>query len=235
MISQEKAFNTVYDHLEPSQSGCNFYGIITQWQYDAMQRPVQITFPNGSVQQMGYNKAGLPETVSLDQNDYITNIDYNEQGQRTNVYFGNGSKTRFDYDSKNFRLIRLLTTRNTGQDILQDLNYTYDAVGNIVEIVDNAQQNHYFSNAVIEPRGKYEYDALYRLTKATGRELNSLQMPGHDDFVNTIALPNTGSGAMQSYVQLFSYDKLGNLQFLTSSLTLLLQGEGNDEACIFGQ
>ena len=30
-----------------------------------------------------------------------------------------------------FRITRILTTRNSGQDILQDLNYIYDAVGNI--------------------------------------------------------------------------------------------------------
>jgi hypothetical protein len=76
----------------------------------------------------------------------------------------------------------MLTTRNTGQDILQDLNYTYDPVGNITEQVDNAhsmrfifsknvnrinpdgevywEQIHYFSNSVIEPRGMYE--AIYQ-------------------------------------------------------------------------
>ncbi|MEA3446458.1 MAG: hypothetical protein U9R19_17220, partial [Bacteroidota bacterium] len=80
--------------------------------------------------------------------DFVTDIDYNEKGQRTEIYYENGSKTAYTYDVESFRLTRLLTTRNTGQDILQDINYTYDAVGNIVEIEDDAQQTYYYSNTV---------------------------------------------------------------------------------------
>ena len=78
---------------------------------------------------------------------------YNEKGQRLNIYYGNNTKTRYYYNPLNFRLIRILTTRNNGQDILQDLNYTFDAVGNIVEIRDDAQQTHYFGS-VRESGGK---------------------------------------------------------------------------------
>ena len=91
------------------------------------------------------------------------------------------------------------------------IHYTHDPVGNIVEIVDNAQQNHYFSNSVIEPRAMYKYDALYRLTEATGRELASLQLPTHSDFANNIPVPNMGNNAMQNYTQQFTYDELGNI------------------------
>ena len=70
------------------------------------------------------------------------------------------SKTKYACGDGNFRLTSLLTTHNIGQHILQEVNYTYDAVGNIVEITDNAQQTHYFNNAVIEPRQKFWYDAL---------------------------------------------------------------------------
>ena len=126
-------------------------------------------------------------------------------------------KTRYVYDANTFRLTRLLTTRNTGQDILQDLNYTFDAVGNIVEQTDNAQQTFYYSNTVIEPKGQYEYDALYRLIKATGRELTSLAMPAADDFANSIGLPNTATNAMQNYTQTYAYDELGNMQTVKSA------------------
>jgi YD repeat-containing protein len=146
----------------------------TSWSYNALNQPLLMTLPDGSSQQNTYNKAGLLETVSSNGQAYVTNINYNEKGQRSDIHYGNGSKTRYEYDKNTFRLIRLLTTRNNGNDILQDIHYTHDPVGNIVEIVDNAQQNHYFSNSVIEPRAMYKYDALYRLTEATGRELASL-------------------------------------------------------------
>ncbi|MFA6401120.1 MAG: RHS repeat-associated core domain-containing protein [Salinivirgaceae bacterium] len=147
---------------------------------------------------------------------YVSNINYNEKGQRIAIYYGNNSKTKYEYNPLTFRLTRLLTTRNTGQDILQDLNYTYDPVGNITQQVDNAQQIHYFSNSVIEPKGMYKYDALYRLIEAKGRELTSLQLPTHDDFANNIPVPNTASNAMQNYTQQYSYDELGNINQMKS-------------------
>ena len=94
---------------------------------------------------------------------------------------------------------------------MQDLNYTYDPEGNITEMEDNAQQSFYFSNSVIAPKGKYYYDALYRLTKATGRELSGLSMPAESDFVNNIPVPNTASNATQNYTHQYTYDELGNI------------------------
>jgi RHS repeat-associated protein len=183
----------------------------TEFTYDALNRPVTQSLPDTSTQTNTYNQAGLLETVAKDTVLYVTNINYNEKGQRTDIYYGNGSKTKYEYDTQTFRLKRLLTTRNNGIDILQDISYIYDPVGNIVEMNDLAQQTHYFSNSVIEPKGQYEYDALYRLTKATGRELTSLQLPTHTDFANNIAMPNTASNAMQNYIQTYQYDELGNI------------------------
>jgi YD repeat-containing protein len=139
--------------------------------YDAMNRLIQHTKPDSTVETYTFNKAGLLETISANirgntnSTNFITNINYNEKGQRSDVYFGNNSKTGFSYDSMTFRLTRLLTTRNTGVDILQDINYTYDPEGNIVQHTDNAQQTFYFSNTVIAPTGKYYYDALYGPSK----------------------------------------------------------------------
>ena len=69
---------------------------------------------------------------------------------------------------------------------------------------------------MVSPTGLYEYDALYRLIKAQGRELTNLTMASESDFVNTLSVPNAGSNAMQNYTQMFSYDELGNLQTMQS-------------------
>ncbi|NPD85168.1 hypothetical protein HNS38_10380 [Lentimicrobium sp. L6] len=185
-------------------------------------RPMQITKPDATVESYTYNKAGLLETVHAQVKGTtsvlaVTNINYNEKGQRTEIYYGNGSKTKYEYDKETFRLNRLLTTRNTGIDILQDINYTYDPVGNITQITDNAQQTHYYNNSVIAPTGAYTYDALYRLKTATGRELTSLQMPSNTDLVDNIALPNTASNAMQNFTQQYEYDELGNMMEMKSN------------------
>ena len=107
---------------------------------------------------------------------------------------------------------------------MQDLFYTYDPVGNITEIRDDAQQTVYFDNAVVEPQGNYEYDPLYRLTKATGREHIGQQennQPHHrpdlkpyydfnDITRRNLAHPHDGQ-KMQTYTQLYKYDEVGNI------------------------
>ena len=44
---------------------------------------------------------------------FVTNIDYNEKGQRARIDYGNGSSTVYKYDPDTFRLIGLVTARNT--------------------------------------------------------------------------------------------------------------------------
>ncbi|MBN2777896.1 MAG: RHS repeat-associated core domain-containing protein [Bacteroidales bacterium] len=181
-----------------------------------MNRPVIITQPNNHAVVNKYNKGGLLEQVKEGTTSYISNIDYNARGQRTKVVYGNSSETTYTYDDENFRLTRLLTTKSTGSVILQDLNYTYDSVGNVIEVEDDAQQTIYFNNTVIDPISTFEYDALYRLIEATGRELTSLQLPSNTDFVNNIPVPNTGTNAMQTYTQQYAYDEIGNITQMKS-------------------
>jgi hypothetical protein len=79
------------------------------------------------------------------------------------------STTKYTYDDKTFRLTRLWTFRNGGTENLQDLNYMYDPVGNITQIIDNAQQDVFFNGQHTTPSQKFEYDALYRLIKSGER------------------------------------------------------------------
>ena len=60
-------------------------------------------------------------------------------------------------------------------------------------IEDNAQQTHYFNNSVVDPVSTFQYDALYRLVHATGREFIEATMPGNEDFTNGLPVPFDGS------------------------------------------
>ena len=76
---------------------------------------------------------------------YVQDIHYDAKGQRQAIWYGNGTKTSYVYDPLTYRLRRLLTIDlNTGSSnyntALQDLNYYYDAVGNITYIRDDAQE-----------------------------------------------------------------------------------------------
>src|SRR5690606_25740126 len=107
---------------------------------------------------------------------FVEDIEYDAKGQRRRIVYGAGASpqsrvvTDYAYDPLTFRLRRLRTVRTSDDAVLQDLTYTYDPVGNIVEMHDDAQQDVYWANGVAEPWNNYTYDALYRLIAATGRE-----------------------------------------------------------------
>ena len=95
---------------------------------------------------------------------YIDSIAYNEFELKSDVFYDNGTHALYAYDSL-LRLLLLQSQTRTG-DIMQDIVYTYDSVGNITDI-DNG--------AGMLPNGlggtynsAYTYDDLYRLTSSTG-------------------------------------------------------------------
>lgn len=186
--------------------------------YDALNRPTAMVKPDGSSILPGYDDGGQLYSIDREVSGptttaFVTAIQYNERGQRKYITFNNNTHTNYEYDEKTFRLTRLKTNRNTS-DLLQDLNYTYDAVGNIVELNDLAQSTNYYDGSAITADGKYEYDALYRLTRGEGRELDNAI---HDDAPSYID-PNVSAlneTALRRYAQLFEYDEMGNMMKLT--------------------
>ena len=164
---------------------------------------------------------GGPETT------FVTNIDYDAKGQRTQIIYTNGLRTRYFYDPATFRLVRLATAPNGASlpssvstsvaGLLQDLKYTYDPVGNIMAIRNDAEDSHFFNNQKIEPSNEFSYDALYRLIFATGRD----HVGQGQEHLNTVDnqfdafrsnLPHAGDGnAMQIYRRHYRYDEVGNM------------------------
>ena len=212
--------------------------------YDALNRVIQRVCPhsNGAgttfnIIQPGYNEASLLETLDIwlqqpaepsglanpagASSHTITNIDYDERGQRMLVEHGNGASTTYTYDLETFRLVRLFTTRKSDDVSLQDLQYYYDPVGNITHLQDGAdiQNVVYFKNKRVEPSADYTYDAIYRLSAATGREHlgqtgggpNPPSPQSYNDWPN-INLPHPNDGnAMGTYTENFRYDAVGNI------------------------
>ena len=159
----------------------------------------------------------------------VSNIQYNAKGQRTKMDYGNGTRTRYYYDATTFRLLQLKTTRNTPHgaipstpsnlsdpNVLQNLYYTYDPVGNITEIEDDAFEPIFFRNQKVEPKSKYVYDPLYRLIQAEGREnkLNRAPQAKEPDISN-ISFPiistNETDKTLRNYKQQYEYDVVGNI------------------------
>jgi RHS repeat-associated protein len=174
----------------PALDGNSF---ATATSYDALDRPVTATLPDGSTYRPAFNEANL--LVQVDVNlrgeldgahnriwtPFVTHITYNVKGQRERVDYENGVRTTYSYDPLTFRLVHLRTTRPSGPSgvasqifasstVLQDLRYTYDPVGNITRIEDRALRTLSHNNEHIEPVSSYTYDAVYRLIEAKGRE-----------------------------------------------------------------
>jgi RHS repeat-associated protein len=191
---------------------------------DALNRAVKITVPGGTVYQPAYNEANLLDSLQVQlqgQGDFITFLEeqnYDAKGQRQYAKFGNSTVTEYTYDPKTYRLTNLLTRLNendSSAQAIQNLTYTFDPLGNITQIRDDAQQTHYFANSVVSPENKYEYDALYQLKKATGREhagLGGNSQRNNLDIPFMTPLPHVNdSSAVRNYVEQYEYDDCGNI------------------------
>ena len=99
-------------------------------------------------------------------------------------------------------------------------DYTYDPVGNITETYDEAYKPVFFSNAIIKPESLYEYDALYRLIRATGRENGTTGgAPSHiEGKAPETDFPITDPSALRIYTQIYTYDPVGNIKRMAHQL-----------------
>jgi len=184
--------------------------------FDALNRVVVRRTPDGSEYRPQYNEAGLLETIDIAHRGsaprrFIERVDYNPRGQRVRIEYGNRAVTTFDYDPASFRLRSLVTTREGG-GTLQALSYEYDAVGNIVELSDGAQQSFYFGGDLVEARRRYRYDALNQLIFAEGREHPGQQPTDveYPELARAVPHPNNDQ-ALKRYTEEYVYDEVGNI------------------------
>jgi RHS repeat-associated protein len=116
--------------------------------YDQASNLVSITYPDGTNVNYSFdplNRASLVKTGSTT----LATITYRPDSTIANITYGNGVQTFYHYDKRG-RPTEIKTT--LGQTTLLDLNYGYDAVGNVISIGGET----------------YSYDYLNRLTRSTG-------------------------------------------------------------------
>ncbi|WP_246500153.1 hypothetical protein [Pseudomonas cyclaminis] len=109
-------------------------------------------------------------------------------------------------------MLQIKTYRQGEADTpLQDLRLSYDPVGNVLSLDDQAQPTQWRSNTRIEAVNRYEYDTLYQLTVATGRE-HSRSTAGQAAPQVLFGAPD--EGLWRPYTQRYTYDEAGNLTHL---------------------
>jgi len=203
----------------------------TDMVYDALNRPTSVTLPadavgTRSVLEPSYNRAGAVEALSLDGTAHIRHIAYNAKGQRVLAAYGNGIMTRHAYDPVNFRLLRQRSepyAHPPGQPhtyafqggVRQDTAYQYDLAGNITPMVDASPGAGVGGTGSLQR--DFEYDALYRLLLATGRE-SGAYATSPDPWMEP-HVPDSSAAATRAYTRTYSYDALGNLLRLRNVAT----------------
>lgn len=161
LLQAQRQMNSAYDapliHWpdNPAPDALEAEVYIQKTEYDALNRMARqenwhLDVPDHTpaVYTPHYNERGLLKSETLSVRDQITEailtIEYGAKDQRTRIQYGNGTSIHYHYDPLTFRLVQLRTTRSSpgeslpkspsnlsDPNVLQNLYYTYDPVGNI--------------------------------------------------------------------------------------------------------
>ncbi|MCD5994012.1 RHS repeat protein [Pseudomonas sp. CDFA 602] len=208
-------------------------GATTGWGYNALGEVIKQTDAVGNIQVLAHTVAGQLKEARLQlkgeaERTLIRDIHYDAQGRIESETADNSVVSTARYCGEDGRLLSLKSAKGSDEP-LQNLLYDYDPVGNVIRIEDRAQPVRYFANQRIEAVSTYQYDTLYQLIEATGREAamgsRGPAAPGFQSPPDPSQLSN--------YTQIYHYDAGGNLRQLvhsgsqSHSRTLMTAGHGN--------
>jgi RHS repeat-associated protein len=198
---------------------------VTGLEFDAEQARIVERTPDGSVTHFAYDLAGLIARINVlasGETEARTIVDqarYNAVGQRLRIAYGNGVITETSYEPRTQRPA-VVTSANAQAKMLQDVVYTYDPVGNVTDKVDRSWETVFCFNQQVDPASNYDYDPLYRLRRATGRQQAGAgarsggKQPGAMPFCPADPADRQ---QLENYVEEFAYDAGGNMVRLRHS------------------
>ena len=182
---------------------------VMEYQSDYLGRMQYIVYPDGEKVAYGYDRGGQVISVTGsnygNEFNYVTNILYDQYGQRTRIDYGNGTFTEYNYDPAR-RWLDTIKTENKWGQAYQNISYSFDAVGNVLgyenDCLDSVTGNYKTKQA-------YTYDDLYQLIKVDGETTYNPYKSSSPEFVS-------------NYSQLFEFDSdgLGNMTSKISTETV---------------
>ena len=187
----------------------------SSWQYDALGAVREQTDARGNRHLSQYGQEGELTHLSLllksgKRKVVVDRRVYNALGLVTLERAGNGMITEVSYNEADGSVRRLASYRSERREhALQDLTYGYDRVGNVSSISDAAQPTTWTSNAKVNATSLFEYDTLYQLTHATGRE--NAQHNGGSRLPEWVMLGAAQRNLWRNYTRQYQYDGSGNL------------------------
>lgn len=187
--------------------------------YNALNLPVENAASDLGVARRQYDVAGRLAALELFEKDSTeaatsstNSIKYNADGMITSLTYGDKTQSTNTYDGQTQRLVATRTIRTTDKAVLQDILYTYDCRGKVIQTKDTAK----IVVNEADSTQNYHYDCLGQLVQATGRiqvgsESKHLKPYNFNDH------KSAGDSKTIRYTETYSYDKAGNM--LTMSNT----------------
>ena len=150
----------------------------TEFTYDSYGKLLDMTYPDGEKVCYWYDSSAQLTEVYIKKKDgvhYVEEIGYDKFGDRTYIRYGDKSETRYSYLPTTRRLSSTQISRpqvGSAPGYTLSRNYTYDDVGNITELSCSSTGG---GTGLLQPpvTHQYAYDALYRLTGASGTTSSS--------------------------------------------------------------
>ncbi|MBR0098256.1 MAG: RHS repeat-associated core domain-containing protein [Treponema sp.] len=155
-----------------------------------------IVYPDGEKIVYGYDDGGQVVSVTgthfNEEFKYVSDIGYDEYGQRLYIDYGNGVRTDYNYN-KERRWLDSIETKNKWNVVLQNISYDFDRVGNVSGYTNVCTGS---VNGSYSTRQNYSYDGLYQLVLAEGETVYNPHKSVNPEFTST-------------YRQEFSFDQYG--------------------------
>ena len=173
---------------------------VMEYRSDYLGRMQWIVYPDGEKVTYGYDNGGQVISVTGTnyghEFNYVTNILYDEYGQRTRIDYGNGTFTEYNYDPAR-RWLDTIKTQNKWGQSYQNISYSFDRVGNVLGYENNCLDN---VTGNYKTRQTYSYDNLYQLIRVEGETTYNPYRSSVPEFVS-------------NYSQDFEFDTdgLGNM------------------------
>lgn len=181
----------------------------TTWRYDALGALLEQIDAKGNRRHWRYGRQGWLQEVALTLREGTRQVlmnqrVYNASGLVESERLGNDVTKVAKYAAEDNRLLQLTVYRKgEAAQPLQDLVYEYDPVGNILSLSDQAQPTQWHSNARIDAVSRYQYDSLYQLTQASGRE--NAAGSGGQAAPGRVAFGATDDGLWRNYTQHYTW------------------------------
>ncbi|MBP5447220.1 MAG: RHS repeat protein, partial [Treponema sp.] len=129
VTKETRTINTHLNGINDTESA------VMEYRSDYLGRMQWIVYPDGEKIVYGYDKGGQVTSVTGEHYghsfEYVTNILYDQYGQRIRIDYGNGTFTEYSYDPAR-RWLDTIKTENKWGKTYQNISYSFDRVGNVL-------------------------------------------------------------------------------------------------------